>query len=555
MYLQKSSSTGYYWLSILSTLYLAGYFFYLTFYAVDVPYIDDYDALLQYILTYENASSLGKIKSLFLPHNEHIIVMTRLSAWLSYELTGHLSFRDIILFGNGLLVLQLAMLFRLFQPSLRFSPVYFFIVVLVFINPQYSPTSFWAMAIWSNIWVFIPITLGIFLLTNPKKWAWAIPVAILAQFSNGSGIMIWPVGVFILLITKRPLHHYLIWVVAGGISCVGYFYLMSLQPAAPGAFELRNLEMLPLNVLAFVGACGALIGGIAGQTMAVLLGSLVVGMSFLMWINYRKTNDRKDLILVSLMVFILLAALTVALFRAEKGMGIVIGGRYRHYSSLSIAICFLMSFRLITFRVNRLMAFLPWVVVLLMTGLSYFRDFGLRLTTEWRTVADYYNLLHNQADVYTTDGTPRFGKTTLQAHQTGLYRVPLRYDLAHQLKTATLLSFAPTPQIERNEVEKVDTVVCGNYWLLKEPQFQFPSSSKDALYAVLSQGLRRYIFPTSSSRNSFSAMIKERYYFKKGLEVEVYDCYVSLANAKIAWLQAGDKPKLYATNTIITVNP
>lgn len=555
MYLQKSSSAGYYWLSILSALYLAGYFFYLIFYAVDIPYIDDYDALLQYILTYENANSWDKIKSLFLPHNEHIIVMTRLSAWINYELAGHLSFRDIILFGNGLLVLQLTLLYRLFRPTLRLSPVYFFLIVLIFINPQYSPTSFWAMAIWSNIWVFIPITLGIFLLTNQKKWAWAIPVAILAQFSNGSGIMIWPVGVFILLMTKHPLPHFLIWVVTGGISCAGYFYLMSLQPAASGVFELRNLGMLPLNVLAFVGAYGALIGGIAGQTMAVLLGSLVVGVSFLTWSNYRKTNDRNDLILVSLMVFILLSALTVALFRAEKGMGIVIGGRYRHFSSLAMALSFLMCFRLIKFRINRIGTCILWSVVLLMTVVSYFRDIGLRLTTEWRTVADYYNLLHNQADVYTTDGTPRFGKTTLKAHQTGLYSVPLRYDLAHQLKTATLVSFAPTPQIERKEVEKVDTVVCGNYWLLKEPQFQFPSSSKDALYAVLSQGLRRYIFPTSSSRNSFSAIIKERYYFKKGLEVEVYDCYVSLANAKIAWLQAGAKPKLYDTNTIITVNP
>lgn len=114
------------------------------------------------------------------------------------------------------------------------------------------------------------------------------------------------------------------------------------------------------------------------------------------------------------------------------------------------------------------------MVIGVITGLSYFRDIGLRFTTEWMTVANYYNFLHNQLDIYTIDGTPRFGETALKAHQTGLYVVPLRYDLARQLKIATVLKFKPTPQCERHEETKVDKVVCGNYWLLKEAYFQFP---------------------------------------------------------------------------------
>lgn len=554
VYLQKSTSNGFYWLSVLVVLYLGWYFYYLTLYAVDVPYIDDYDALLQYILTYKKVGAWAKVKSLFLPHNEHIIVMTRLAAWVSYALTGHISIRGMILTGNALLVLQLGLLYRLFQPSRRFSALYFLLVVLIFINPQYSPTSFWAMAIWTNTWVFVPVILCIFTLVNPKYFAWAVSFAIWAHFSNGSGIMIWPIGVFILWMTGRPLRHYLIWTAVGGLSCLGYFYLMSQQPAA-GTFAISNLAMFPLNCLAFIGAYAALLGGFPGQIMAVLLGSIIVGIGFLMLKSYKNTRERTDLMLISLLLFILLTAVSVALFRAEKGMSIIIGGRYRHYSSLAVAVFVLMGFRLFTFRVSRWLAVAPWAVILLITGLSYFRDIGLRLTTEWRTVADYYNFLHNQADVYTTDGTPRFWKTTLEAHKSGLYVVPLRYDLNQQLQKAVYLTFKSTLRLERNEEEKVDSIVCGNYWLLTEPQLQFPDSPKDAFYAVLSQGSHRYIFPTSSTRNPWSVMVKQRRYFKKGLEAEVYDCFVPLANAQIEWLQTGPQPKLFQTNTIINVNP
>jgi hypothetical protein len=554
VYLQKSTSTGFYWLFVLIVLYLGWYFYYLTLYAVDVPYIDDYDALLQYILTYKDVDTWEKFKSLFLPHSEHIIVMTRLAAWVSYTLTGHISIRGMILTGNALLVLQLGLLYMFFRPSLRFSVIYFLLVVLIFINPQYSPTSFWAMAVWTNTWVFVPVTLCLFTLVNPKHLKWAVPLAVCAHFSNGSGIMIWPVGVFILWMTGRPLRHYLIWTAIGGLSCLGYFYLMSQQPKA-GTFIISNLGMFPLNCLAFIGAYAALLGGLPGQIMAVVLGSIVVGVGFLMLRNYQKTREQTELMLISLLLFILLAAVSVALFRAEKGMSIIIGGRYRHYSSLAVAVFVLIGFRLFTFRVSRWLAVVPWVVILLITGLSYFRDIGLRLTTEWRTVADYYNFLHNQADVYTTDGTPRFWKTTLKAHESGLYVVPLRYDLNQQLQKAARLTFKSTLRLERNQEEKVDSIVCGNYWLLTEPQLQFPDSPKDAFYAVLSQGSHRYIFPTSSTRNPWSVMVKQRRYFKKGLASEVYDCFVPLANAQIEWLQTGHQPKLFQTNTIINVNP
>ncbi|MFN8349526.1 MAG: hypothetical protein U0X91_31290 [Spirosomataceae bacterium] len=547
---QKSSLIGFRWLLLFTAAYASWYFYYVCRYAVDIPYLDDYDAILKYILDYREAPITDKIKSLLLPHNEHIMAMTRLVSWLSYGLSGKIHFGELLLLGNGLLLIQLGLLYRLYQPSPRLSAIYFLWVVAVFLNPQYSPTSFWTMALWSNIWVLLPVTFSIFLLSHPKAWFWAIPFAIVSLFSNGNGLMIWPTGLFLLLLQQRPLKQVVIW---GGMALLSsgvYFYLLRQQPSS-GVFALSHLPMLPLNVLAFLGSYGALTGGKPGQIMALLVGISVVTVSWFAFKKYRNTRERTDLLLLSLMVFIILTALAVGLFRAEKGMGIIIGGRYRQYSSLAVALSLLMGFRVFGVRVNRRLVFIPWAAVGMITVLSFYRDIGLRKTTEWRTVADYHNFLHNRLDVYTTDGTPRFGQTAVEAHRTGLYTVPSRYDLKAQLQTARRLPFRGDYEKQYNEEKKADGVTCGNYWLIEEPQLDFPKAPEEAIYLVLTDGQKNIVFPTASTRNSWMAMLKQGSYFKKGLEAEAYDCVLSFRDYRIQWLKAGHKPVLYVTNTTI----
>ena len=547
---RQQSYSRFYWLIVLAATYVSWYFYYIVQYAVKIPYLDDYDAILKYILTFREVNFGEQLQSLLLPHNEHIMMMTRVVSWVSYSLTKKIDFGSLLFIGNGLLLIQLCFLYRLFTPSNRFSSIYFLLVLLVFLNPQYSPTSFWTMALWSNIWVLLPVTLSIFLLSNPKIWYWALPAALLSLFSNGNGLMIWPVGFLILLMDKRPLKQYIIWGTTAVLASGSYFYLMR-QQASSSFFELSNLLFLPLNLLAFLGSYGALLGGKLGQTMAVLVGIIVAIMTLISFKKYLKTRERTDLILLSLMSFIFLTALTVALFRAEKGMSIIIGGRYRQYSSLAVVISFLMGFRLIKFSVNRLIALLPWAIVIIITALSFYRDIGLRKTTEWRTVADYYNILNNQVDVYTTDGTPRFVKTATEAHKIGLYTIPPRYDLMAQLKMASQLPFKGKQQKEHNEETKVDGITCGNYWLIEEPQLEFPKAANEAIYLVLTKGQKKIIFPTASTRNDLVSMLKQRSYFKKGLEAEAYDCVQSFNQYQINWLKVGTKPILYVTNTTI----
>jgi hypothetical protein len=141
-----------------------------------------------------------------LPHNEHIISMTRIVSWVSYGLTAHLNIAALILWGNTLLLVLLAVLYSIFVPTECYPVPYFLLVVFVFLNPQYSVTALWAMALWSNIWVFVPVTFSILLVTRPTQWYWSLLFAIAATFANGNGLMIWPI--LILFFERRPFEQW-----------------------------------------------------------------------------------------------------------------------------------------------------------------------------------------------------------------------------------------------------------------------------------------------------------------------------------------------------------
>ncbi|WP_028523697.1 hypothetical protein [Runella limosa] len=531
-----------------ATLYVAWYFYYVAHYSVDIPYLDDYDAILDYLLKFREATGGEKLRSIFLPHNEHIISMTRLVSWVDYGLTGQINIAALVLLGNGLLLLPLGLLYRTFVASHRYPAHYFLLVVFIFLNPQYSVTSLWAMALWSNIWVLVPVAFSTWLLTSARRWYWAIPLAMVATFSNGNGLMIWPIGLLILLLERRLFLQWTIWGGLGVITCGSYFYLMRQQPSE-GLFLLSNLPLLPFNVLAFLGSYGALLGGKAGQIIAVIVGMGVAAMTLITAKNYLKTRHCTDLILLALVAFVALTALAVGLFRAEKGMSIIIGGRYRQYSSLAVAVSLLMAFRHLPFHLPRWGRVSIWGLVGLVTVLSFYRDIGLRKTTEWRTIVDYHNRLHNRLDVLGTSLNPQFGADVVEAKQSGLFIVTPPYDLLTQLNSATRTDLASQAVVERFEEKKLDGVTCGNYWLIEEPQLQFPSRDNEAIYLVLSKDNQHVVFPTASKRNSLAAMVKQRSYFRKGLEAEVYDCLQPFDAYEINWLKVGEKPVLYTTHT------
>jgi hypothetical protein len=70
------------------------------------------------------------------------------------------------------------------------------------------------------------------------------------------------------------------------------------QQDSEGLFLLSNLPLLPFNILAFLGSYGALLGGKAGQIIAVVVGTGVSAMTLVTAKHYLKTRQHTDLILL-----------------------------------------------------------------------------------------------------------------------------------------------------------------------------------------------------------------------------------------------------------------
>src|SRR6476646_2868036 len=68
--------------------------------AVDVPFADDFDVFVKFLVLYQDLDSpLDRVELVFSLHNEHRLVLSRLAALVQYQLHGVLDFRELILFG------------------------------------------------------------------------------------------------------------------------------------------------------------------------------------------------------------------------------------------------------------------------------------------------------------------------------------------------------------------------------------------------------------------------------------------------------------------------
>lgn len=102
-------------------------------YVVDVPWIDDIDAFLSFIIGYlDTPTTAQKFDWLTRPNNEHRILTGKLITLLMYKLTGVVSYRWLVFAAFAFLLGLLAVFYRVFRPTtlplLAFVPVIFLVL-------------------------------------------------------------------------------------------------------------------------------------------------------------------------------------------------------------------------------------------------------------------------------------------------------------------------------------------------------------------------------------------------------------------------------------------
>ena len=312
--------------------------------ALNIPRLDDYDALLGFLNQMAGLGSVSSKASYFLAtqHNEYKLFFEHGIVWLEFAIFGHIDLRFLCALGNGFILLLAVLLWKMFLPDYKdfASRLAFFLPVswLLF-QLQYVETLNWAMTSLQGLPVLFFSLGAIYLLVRETRWAFcgALTFLVLAIASSGNGFLVVPVGILVLAL-GRSYARLVTWlfVSAGCVAAYSYHYNMfsSQSPTHPSILS-AFMGLRPLFVIAFIGNAAAFplnhgyLG--LGVILCPLLGIvLCIFFFYLVRIGYHRKNP-----LISYCVlFLLLTAVGVAGLRSDFGFAQSLRSRYGIYSAL-----------------------------------------------------------------------------------------------------------------------------------------------------------------------------------------------------------------------------
>jgi hypothetical protein len=308
---------------------------------VNVPLMDDYDAILQFLATYRGEpNAVAKVWwVLTSQHTQYKLIIPHTIVVFEYMWTGHVNFAVLQWIGNGMMLITGYLLWILLARtgrSMRERIWLFVPVAWILFAPQYFETVDWAMGGLQNLTVVPAAMAALMLLTRnkPAAFAWACIFLSLAIACSGNGFMVGALGALLLVATRR-WWRILTWcgVTLAGALLYGVHYSMNGALSPPGVkLFLLNLLITPL---VFLGSPANVwpVAMVAG-------GVLVVAFALLM----RRDWYRREPASFAIALFILLSALLVAMGRYGLTGGTA--SRYRIYSLLFVCTLWIASVRL-----------------------------------------------------------------------------------------------------------------------------------------------------------------------------------------------------------------
>ncbi len=303
--------------------------------AINMPFWDDYDAILDFLIQYKRAGLADKMKLLFAQHNEHRIFMSNV-AYVAYKgLFGTINFRNIIFIDAGILIglyLLLVALIRKLLPTFWLVASLALSICIFDIN-NYENANF-AMAGMQNFGIFLLFVGSLFLYSRDSKKY--IPFAALLQvisvFSSGNGILC---SFFIMLYTLFLRDKAKMYI---SIACLLIFtpmYYVGYEKPTSGFFTLDPSKFLPY----FLHAIGAHFSRTYGLVAGI---ALMMGHVLVLPVRFKGGFEIKKeaLILLIIAAFAFASMGVMAIFRGNMPLAGAYSSRYFIYSHLLVALFF-----------------------------------------------------------------------------------------------------------------------------------------------------------------------------------------------------------------------
>ncbi|GAB3948275.1 hypothetical protein GCM10028805_22260 [Spirosoma harenae] len=488
-------------------------------YMVDVPWVDDIEAFLGFILGYLDAQTTNeKIYWLLKPNNEHRILVGKLITLVFYNLTGTVNFRWLILTAFLFLLGLLSIFYLIFRstnlPLLAFVPVPFLLL-----QPQYYLTTTWAITSLQHQVVLAMIVTVLYLLANGDRNRFAIGTGlqVLTSFSMSNGLFGWVAGA-VILVQQRNWGRLAIWLGLGVTTILLYFHDFKNAQGNDSSitFFLEHPHLVFLGFFTFTGGLFDFLpeGSILLRSVLPTLAGFVL-IPFMLWLlwtmnislfrGYSSTNANYNREVSSLWkrryfftgcyTFLMVNAVIVAFLRPRFGYAVMLISNYMIYPALLVILLYL-NVLSEEYKITRIVD--RWIrvgisVSLIVWGTWYIVRLPKISYWQHKLLTFAFNQKHNGTGLGPNWGTTfatEAGNNLNESVRRGIYQYPEAYYSAYE---QTLLGPAQTMPSDTS----VDLrITAGGYSYQAETIKSFPQSIPRSAIIVQSKQ-HTFLFPSS----------------------------------------------------------
>ncbi len=340
------------WLAVvLCVLPIALYFGIFAEVALNVNYVAYDDILILGVIPgFEDASWLERWQRLTDPFPEHRLIFSRSIVLASYYLFGKVNLVSLMVIGN-LCWLGCAGVFYAVFRRLQRSLWYFVPVVWLWFTIHSFENMFWGVSSLCNFGVLLFALLAFFYTTSTPRRLWAgLLCALLATYTYGNGIIVFPIVGFILWITGRRKEFF---VTVGVAVLVAYIYFAGF-PQKTDSLDFSDSQQVQEGIAGFFGFIGSIAALDAYTTepvplgLAVATGVLIMG-GFLLLFRKKILPLLGSLIgkpvplsptgqfALAIVLFVAITSFAVIYKRIPLGgFESLFKGRYRMYTALAL---------------------------------------------------------------------------------------------------------------------------------------------------------------------------------------------------------------------------
>lgn len=304
---------------------------------LNVPSFDDYDATLSFIkqFYFDKQSFYDRIAVLFVRHNEHRILLSKLVSSGYFGIFGEINFAHLVVIQNLFLLGFFGIIVSLFNKEKQLtSPVFLFITVFLF-SFSFWQVSFYYWAGIQHYTVFFFSFTSLIILNKTENiaslhFALSIILAIFAVFSFGNGFLTLLSGGFLLFAQKK----YAVlaaWIIISSILLILTFFTdfhLDVQPVST-----FNIEWMARLLFTFLGSF-LYINPPFGQYFNIVVCMIAGGLILIFWIFlfFSGYAFRKPL-LYTLLSLPVLTGIIISISRFETKAAGGIAPRYMFFTA------------------------------------------------------------------------------------------------------------------------------------------------------------------------------------------------------------------------------